>query len=243
MLENDGVGDETEGWIGGRAGNLVDSITFTPYNDWLAFFHVPYPGTPCRRHGAAGAQVIANPDYVHPEGQFNVDSLYILANSIGADNIWGTHIRTDTVPEPVAEDISVILVSGHDGSLMANKVDTVGYAFGMASSGVSTEDLEATIDALRALSSEACQREIECPIVMDGDVNESGALTAADIIFMVQHVFKGGDPPAPCAATGDVNCSGANTTADIIYLVQHVFKGGPPPCDICWEPGAMECVI
>jgi N-acetylneuraminic acid mutarotase len=82
----------------------------------------------------------------------------------------------------------------------------------------------------------------ECPILLDGDVNESGALTAADIIYMVQHVFKGGAPPAPCEANGDVNCSGANTAADIIYLVQHVFKGGDPPCDICGEPGAMACV-
>jgi hypothetical protein len=32
--------------------------------------------------------------------------------------------------------------------------------------------------------------------VANGDVNCSSAVTAADIIYMVQHVFKSG--PAPC---------------------------------------------
>jgi hypothetical protein len=83
----------------------------------------------------------------------------------------------------------------------------------------------------------------ECPILVAGDVNENGSISAADIIHMVQHVFKGGPPPEPCAANGDVNCSGSVTAADIIYLVVHVFKSGPPPCDICHEPAAMECVL
>jgi hypothetical protein len=81
-----------------------------------------------------------------------------------------------------------------------------------------------------------------CLILHDGDVNMSGAVTAADIIYMVQHVLKDGAPPQPCAANGDVNCSGANTAADIIYLVQHVFKDNDPPCDICHHPDAMPCV-
>jgi hypothetical protein len=75
-----------------------------------------------------------------------------------------------------------------------------------------------------------------------GDVNESGALTAADIIYLVGYVFKSGPPPEPCAANGDVNCDSAVTAADIIFMVQHVFKGGPAPCDICNEAGAMACV-
>jgi hypothetical protein len=74
-------------------------------------------------------------------------------------------------------------------------------------------------------------------------VNESGAITAADVIVMVGYVFKGGPPPDPCAANGDVDCNGSVTAADIIYLVNHVFKGAKAPCDICNDPGAMECVL
>ena len=74
---------------------------------------------------------------------------------------------------------------------------------------------------------------VDCLINVAGDVNSTGAITSADIIYMVAYVFKGGDPPMPCAANGDVNCDGVVTSSDIIYLVGHVFKGGWPPCDIC----------
>ena len=80
-----------------------------------------------------------------------------------------------------------------------------------------------------------------CVIEIAGDVNLSGAITSADVIYMIGYVFKGGDPPMPCAANGDVKCDGIVTAADIIYLVNHFFKGGPAPCDICNDAGAMLC--
>jgi hypothetical protein len=239
--DNQGVGDAYEGWIGGQAGDVVDSVTFTPYPDYMAYFHVPPPGEPCRTYGATGAQVLSNRDYIYPEGQFNVDSLYVLAGEIGSAGTWGTNIRTDADPPPLADDISILLVTGHNASLLANQADTLTYAFGIASSNVSTQDLQETMAALRALTNEVCQEV--CPIDVPGDANQSGTITAADIIYLVQHVFKSGPPPEPCAAVGDVNCNGSVSAADIIYLVGHVFKGGPAPCDICNEPDAMECVL
>ena len=65
-----------------------------------------------------------------------------------------------------------------------------------------------------------------------GDVNQSGTITSADIIYTVNYVFKGGPSPLPSATEGDVNCDDIVTSADIIYLVNYVFKGGPPP--ICF---------
>lgn len=77
---------------------------------------------------------------------------------------------------------------------------------------------------------------------MVGDVNASTTITSADIIHMVNHVFKSGPPPVPCAAYGDVNCSGNLSSADIISLVNYVFKGGAPPCDVCTlSPGNWDC--
>jgi parallel beta-helix repeat protein len=61
-----------------------------------------------------------------------------------------------------------------------------------------------------------------------GDVNNNGAITSADIIYLVNYVFKGGPAPNPLW-TADVNNNGAITSADIIYLVNYVFKGGPAP--------------
>jgi len=63
-----------------------------------------------------------------------------------------------------------------------------------------------------------------------GDVNEDGIVTSADIIYLVNHVFKGGPAPQPVPASGDVNESGTLTSADIIYLVGFVFKSGASPC-------------
>lgn len=81
-----------------------------------------------------------------------------------------------------------------------------------------------------------------CPIALTGDMNLSGTITSADIIGLVNFVFKGGDAPGPCAAAGDVNCTATITSADIIYLVNHVFKGGDPPCDVCaLIPASWTC--
>jgi subtilase family serine protease len=69
-----------------------------------------------------------------------------------------------------------------------------------------------------------------------GDVNNNGVITSADIISLVNYVFKGGTPPLPCSNSGDVNNNGAITSADVISLVNHVFKGAPapsPPTGIC----------
>jgi hypothetical protein len=62
-----------------------------------------------------------------------------------------------------------------------------------------------------------------------GDVNNNGSTTSADIIYLVNYVFKGGPDPLPAISEGDVNCSGTITSADVIFLVNYVFKGGPEP--------------
>ena len=70
------------------------------------------------------------------------------------------------------------------------------------------------------------------PTSQAGDVDESGSVTASDIIFLVNFVFKGGPAPAD-PSTGDVNASCTITAADVIYLVNYVFKAGPDPLVGC----------
>lgn len=67
------------------------------------------------------------------------------------------------------------------------------------------------------------------PPCMTGDVNQTGVINSADIIYLVNYVFKGGLAPKCSASTGDVNCNNAINSADIIFLVNYVFKGGPAP--------------
>jgi hypothetical protein len=72
-----------------------------------------------------------------------------------------------------------------------------------------------------------------CPVNVTGDVDMNNAITSADIIYLVNFVFKSGPAPLPVVAVGDVNCSGGVNSADIIYLVNFVFKSGLAPCDVC----------
>jgi hypothetical protein len=64
-----------------------------------------------------------------------------------------------------------------------------------------------------------------------GNVDGQGAITSADIIYLVNYVFKGGVPPDP-PQRADINCSDAPTSADVIALVNYVFKSGIKPCSV-----------
>ena len=79
-------------------------------------------------------------------------------------------------------------------------------------------------------------------VPITGDVDTTGAIQSADIIYMVKYVFQGGAAPMPCECVGDVDCNAVCNSADIIYMVTHVFKGGPAPCDVCTiVPGQWQC--
>jgi WD40 repeat protein len=69
-----------------------------------------------------------------------------------------------------------------------------------------------------------------------GDCNHDMQLTSADIIYIVNHIFKSDAPPAPVPEVGDTDCSGRLSSADIIVLVNHIFKSGTGPCDMCALP-------
>ena len=86
------------------------------------------------------------------------------------------------------------------------------------------------------------QNHDSCIVEMTGDVNQSGEITSADIIYVLNYIFIVGPPAQPCAGSADVNCSGQVSAADVIYLVGHVFKGGPEPCDICESADPFGCI-
>jgi choice-of-anchor B domain-containing protein len=84
--------------------------------------------------------------------------------------------------------------------------------------------------------------EVSCAVSLTGDVNVSGEVSSADIIGLVNFIFKGQGAPSPCEASGDVDCNGTVTSSDIIGMVNYVFKGGTAPCDVCdMIPGTWSC--
>ena len=82
-----------------------------------------------------------------------------------------------------------------------------------------------------------------CVVVHTGDVNHSASITSADVIGLVNFVFKSGPEPLPCVAAGDVNCDTSIDSGDIIGLINFIFKAGSRPCFVCdlVESGAWIC--
>jgi len=65
--------------------------------------------------------------------------------------------------------------------------------------------------------------------VVPGDLDVNDTINSADIIFMVNYVFKSGAYPQPQPLAADVTGNCMVNSADIIYLVNYVFKAGAPP--------------
>jgi len=68
-----------------------------------------------------------------------------------------------------------------------------------------------------------------CCLVRGDAKHDNQIILVDDIVYLVDHLFKGG--PAPiCPEEGDVKAdNGLILVDDIVYLVDHLFKGGPAP--------------
>jgi cysteine-rich repeat protein len=70
------------------------------------------------------------------------------------------------------------------------------------------------------------------PGLPTGNVNGDTLTNAADLIYLVNFLFREGPLPTPCEACGDVNCSGSVNTLDIMNAINYVFKEGQRPCNV-----------
>jgi len=159
-----------------------------------------------------GARVISNAVYVFPNSGLVDAEVYQLMHSPGYLINAGT------------EDLSSFMTYVSDVSI--DPADTLNIYTVLTTVRQGTAaSVQGNIDKARAwLMAHVIP---ECPYTL-GDVNDDGFITASDVIFLVNYVFKGGPPPVP-EASGDVTCDGVITSADIIFLVVHIFKGGPAP--------------
>jgi hypothetical protein len=65
-----------------------------------------------------------------------------------------------------------------------------------------------------------------------GDVTGDGIVDLADLIYVLNYIYKGGNPPDPMA-DGDVNADCIVDLADVVYLINYLFKEGNPPLVGC----------
>ena len=61
-----------------------------------------------------------------------------------------------------------------------------------------------------------------------GDTNADGIINSADVVFLINYLFKGGPDPCPPEA-GDASHDCVINSADVVYLINYLFKGGPAP--------------
>jgi subtilisin family serine protease len=62
-----------------------------------------------------------------------------------------------------------------------------------------------------------------------GDANGVDGIDVADVVYLVNYIFKDGPPPYPLIA-GDANCDHEINVGDAVFIVQYVFNSGPAPC-------------
>ncbi|MFH1336299.1 MAG: dockerin type I repeat-containing protein, partial [Candidatus Zixiibacteriota bacterium] len=62
-----------------------------------------------------------------------------------------------------------------------------------------------------------------------GDANGDDLIDVGDVVYLINHLFKGGSAPYPLEA-GDANSDGMVDVGDVVYLINYLFKAGPEPC-------------
>jgi hypothetical protein len=64
-----------------------------------------------------------------------------------------------------------------------------------------------------------------------GNVNSDDNLNIADVIYLINYLFKNGPGLFPLDDQGDVNSDNKTSVSDAIYLINYLFKNGAPPVD------------
>lgn len=72
------------------------------------------------------------------------------------------------------------------------------------------------------------QQDADVSGSLRGDTNGDGIIDLADIVYLINYLYKDGPAPVPVEA-GDANCDGIIDLADIVYLINYLFKEGPAP--------------
>jgi hypothetical protein len=67
-----------------------------------------------------------------------------------------------------------------------------------------------------------------CCCIARGNADGEGGINVADLTYLVDYIFFGGDTP-PCPEEGNADAEGAINVADLTYLVDYIFFSGPAP--------------
>ncbi|MCH8027454.1 MAG: dockerin type I repeat-containing protein, partial [candidate division Zixibacteria bacterium] len=154
-----------------------------------------------------------------------MDTVFLgWSTALNVDGINGSSIMINDSIAP----ISTALLSSHPGHSgpvwqivfpAKEFLETYGLLWGTTMqdysvSGIFTDSLSFVVNS-----------SIEVIGHRGGDINRNGRLDIADLVFLVDYIFRGGPSPEPIEA-GDANYDGSVTVLDILVLVDHIFRGG-----------------
>jgi len=71
----------------------------------------------------------------------------------------------------------------------------------------------------------SCQAE---EAYVPGDANGDETVNVADVVYLVNFLYRSGASPDPMEA-GDANSDDIVNVADVVYLVNYLYRGGDPP--------------
>ncbi|GEM_PF-1484682 len=150
--------------------------------------------------------------------------LYVaLANSFGEVIPEGTHTVFNIHFSVLNADCDISTYVHWDIALQGDPVR------GLLFADVNHYDLPVGFDPMRDAT--------EIPPYMPCDIDYSGVIDIADLVYLVDYMFNGGPPPDIMDAA-DVNgsCSGPNI-ADLVFVVDFFFQQGPEPLCGCLAEG------
>jgi len=117
------------------------------------------------------------------------------------------------------------------GEVMRIYFSTDPYALGGISDFVDTTNATYQL-ALRSEFMTYEPRFYDGNIVMNpvirGDPDYTQTINVADLVYLVDYIFRGGSFPVSIQA-GDANSDLSVLISDLTYMVDYIFKGGPPP--------------
>jgi hypothetical protein len=163
------------------------------------------------------------------DATFFLDSTYWTATctySIFASDLDGDSDIDLAVTNQMCDSVSVLL-NNEDGTFATDST----YPVGAWPSSIFSADFDNDGDmdlATANSNSDNVSILLNQSTPIRGDANRDGVINSADIVYLINYLFKGGPAPQPWEA-GDVNCDDVINSADVVYLINYLFKGGPPP--------------
>jgi len=148
--------------------------------------------------------------------------IYIAAGGwVTNGEVYVFDSHTHTMLRDAADPISV----GQGASAIATDLKGFVYSCNFAADNVSKIDQSAAVVDTYAVGDGPGFAAVYEPYP-PGDTNFDGVVTAADVVMLVNEIFKG-LPLGELWIVGDTNQSCTLSAADIINVVNYVFKSGP----------------